>query len=117
LEALREGLTPEDLDYWLACWIAAFEHVAARAESVHLIDYESLHDPAGEAAAALCAALSLPASRAGDLAGHFRAPPPLPGTVADHPGPLRERAEALHRRLLDLAADQSAGQLQSSTSK
>ncbi|MGM0586683.1 MAG: sulfotransferase, partial [Pseudomonadota bacterium] len=116
-EALREGLAPEGLDYWLAYWIAAFDHVAARADSVRLIDYDSLHDPAGDSAAALCAALSLPASRAGDLAARFRAPPPLSETLRRHPGPLRERAEALHRRLLALAADQSAGQLQSSTSK
>lgn len=98
---LVEGLATSDLDYWLAYWIAAFEHVAKRRDRIHLIEYEDLCRRGTAAAADLCALLGIEASRAPEIGAHFRLAPPLGAELEAYRSPLRDRAEALHRELID----------------
>ena len=41
LRTLIDGLSAESVDYWLAYWISAFEHLATQ-QGIRLICYESL---------------------------------------------------------------------------
>lgn len=97
--ALAAGLTPADFDYWLAYWIAAFEHIARRRRRLHIIGYDAMCRHGREAGAELCAVLGIDPAWASRIGRHFR-------PVARHPGreaaasPLRERAEALYVRLV-----------------
>lgn len=100
LAPLVDGLSPTDLDYWIAYWIAAFEHVAARRERLHLVRYEALCDGAANAAAELCETLGIEAGRAPEIAVHFRPVPKRDPELDAYRSPLRDRAEALHRRLM-----------------
>jgi hypothetical protein len=97
--ALAEGLGPTDFDYWLAYWIAAFEHVAERREAITLLGYE---DIAGrpDAGTHLAGLLGLDPAYADAIGGHFRPAPPLSPELDAHRGPLRDRAETLHAELL-----------------
>jgi hypothetical protein len=98
---LVEGLEVTDLDYWFAYWIAAFEHIAVRRDRIHLIEYEDLCRRGTAAAADLCELLGIEVSRAAAIGAHFRpAPPPQPELEA-YRSPFRDRAEALHRKLVD----------------
>ena len=97
---LAEGLGPGDLDYWLAYWIAAFEHVARHRSRVLLVEYEDLCRRGAEAAAELCEAFGLDAAWGEKVGAAFRPVPPPPDEVEAHRSPLRERAEALHRELI-----------------
>jgi hypothetical protein len=42
LEDLLKGRDKRTLDYWLAYWVAAFEHVRARRHKVRIVPYEAL---------------------------------------------------------------------------
>src|SRR5262249_13863053 len=42
LEDLLEGRDERTLDYWLAYWVAAFEHVRTRRHKVRIVPYEAL---------------------------------------------------------------------------
>jgi len=98
---LVEGLKVTDLDYWFAYWIAAFEHIAVRRDRIHLIEYEDLCRRGTAAAADLCELLGIEGSRAAAVGAHFRPAPPLMPELEAYRSPLRDRAEALHRKLID----------------
>jgi hypothetical protein len=98
--ALVEGLKVTDLDYWFAYWIAAFEHIAARRNRIHLIEYEDLCRRGREAAVYLCELLGIEGSRASEIGAHFRPVPPTKPEFEAFRSPLRDRAEALHRELI-----------------
>ncbi len=100
LDELIGGLTPADLDYWLAYWIAAFEHIAARLDRVHLIGYETLCERPEAAGVKLCELLAIEAERAPEISRYFRPAPVLKPEIEAHRSALRDRAEALHRSLL-----------------
>ncbi len=100
LEGLIEGLKPDDLDYWLAYWIAAFEHIAARRDRVQLVGYEDICGRGEEGAAELLEMLGIDASRAPEVGKHFRPVPPPNTELTSHRSALRDRAEALHRSLV-----------------
>ena len=97
---LIDGLDPTELDYWLAYWIAAFEHITAHRDHVNLIGYETLCEQPDRAGAQLCELLAIDGERAGQIGRHFRPVPALKPDIEAHRSPLRDRAEALHRRLL-----------------
>jgi hypothetical protein len=97
--SLAGGLDPSDLDYWLAYWIAAFEHVTGRRDAVTLIDYEHV-TRRKDAGAYLADRAGLDAARAPAIGDYFRPAPPLSPELDAHRGPLRDRAEALHADLL-----------------
>ena len=100
LASLVEGLEVTDLDYWLAYWIAAFEHVALRRDRIHLIEYEDLCSRGVEAAAGLCRLLGVEASWAAPIGSHFHPAPAPPPEFEAYRSSLRDRAEALHRELI-----------------
>lgn len=98
-----DGLTPADLDYWLAYWIAAFEHLsglaAAAPDRVHLLNYEALCAGGPESGARLCDLVGLDPGLAETIGAPFR-PAPDPGdALAAHQSLLRETAEALQDTL------------------
>ncbi len=97
---LVEGLKVTDLDYWFAYWIAAFDHIAARRDRVHLIEYEDLCRRGRAAAADLCDLLNIEGSWAPEIGAHFRPAPPPKHELEAYRSPLRDRAEALHRNLI-----------------
>ncbi|MCA8882251.1 MAG: sulfotransferase [Rhodobacteraceae bacterium] len=97
---LEGGLTPADLDYWLAYWIAAFEHVAQRRDKVTLLHYEGICSQGPSAGSDLCALLDLDMASAETVGGHFKTVPPVSAELAAHRSALRDRAEALHADLI-----------------
>ena len=61
LEQLIAGLEPDSCDYWLAYWIAAFEHLAT-IENIHFLSYEWLASSGEAGFSAVCRTLELEAS-------------------------------------------------------
>lgn len=98
-ESLSTGLTPGDLDYWLAYWVAAFEHIGQHRESAHLVNYERVCEGGEMAGGLLCELLGLDPSNAGAIGAHFRAPPGRQH-LNSHRSELRDRAEALYHNLV-----------------
>jgi hypothetical protein len=101
LGPLIAGRDPMSLDYWLAYWIAAFEHVLARRDTGVLISYESACADPGRVLSFICDRLEiaedgmLPAA-----AGLFR-PEPAGSTKTDGADKeLLDRALQLHRDLV-----------------
>jgi hypothetical protein len=101
LDELVEGHSPADLDYWLAYWIAAFEHIARHRDSVCILGYESLCQHANAAAAELCEVIGIAGSAASEIARYFRPAAPLQDELDAYRGPLRDRAEAVHANLIN----------------
>ncbi len=97
---LAQGTTPSDLDYWFAYWIAAFRHVAARRERLHLLGYEALCADGRHSGEHLCALLGLDPGSAEAIGAPFRSAPEPDAALADHRSSLRDQAEALHADLL-----------------
>lgn len=104
LSELTEGLTPGDLDYWLAYWIAAFEHISARSDRARLVGYEALCAQGPAAGRILCDLVGLDPFHADKIGGHFRPAPPNSPDLEAHRSTLRDRAEALHASLIPAAA-------------
>lgn len=99
-DELSAGLTRSDLDYWLAYWIAAFEAVMDAGDHVHFLSYEALCANGREGAVDLCEYLDLDLAYADQIGDHFRPVPPIDSGIAPNKSPYKERAEALHSRLL-----------------
>jgi hypothetical protein len=104
LAPLIAGRDPLSIDYWLAYWIAAFEHVLARRDAGVLISYESACTDPRRALAYICDRLEIVQDgMLPEAAGLFR-PEPAGSTKADDADrELLDRAEQLHR---ELVADQ-----------
>jgi hypothetical protein len=99
--ALAGGRGPDTVDYWLAYWIAAFEHLRGLDEPWFL-SYERLCQDPAAGLSRLTGLLELPADdeALGAAARVFRAPP-APREPDSPPDPaLVERAGALHHELL-----------------
>ena len=91
---------PGSPDYWLAYWLAAFAHVAARTDRVLLLSYEALCAAPAPMLAALTDRLGL-APHDQDLSHVRPATPRAPPTGCDPA--LVARARALHADLAALA--------------
>ncbi len=104
LDELAGGRDPNDADYWLAYWIAAFDYVLARRESIILISYEDTCSDGRHALADICARAGIAEDGALPAAADRFAdpPPPRAGEIAVDPT-LRDRARALHAMLLESA--------------
>ncbi|HEU0222423.1 MAG TPA: sulfotransferase [Paracoccaceae bacterium] len=101
LEALIGGRGPASPDYWLAYWIAAFEHVAAHRNGVRVSSYEALCAGGTAVFEGLAAALGLEGGTAlVQAASHLR-PARRLADPADFDPALRARAEALHGALAE----------------
>jgi Sulfotransferase family len=92
---------PQTLDYWLAYWVVAFEHVAARKERLLVLSYEAMCADPGPALERLCERLNLPGEGAlAAAAAHFRAAPAPRADATSADPRLRERADELYCRLV-----------------
>lgn len=79
LDAIVAGFVPHDLDYWLAYWIAAFEHLRHQ-EKIDFVCYEQLSTSGGEGFSALASHLAIEASNeALEAAAAMLHSPLLPG--------------------------------------
>jgi hypothetical protein len=97
---LAEKLDPVGIDYWLAYWIAGFEHIAALDTEICLISHEELSRSPAVVLARLCRYLALdPGTHLEAMAGEFRQLASRARETRADPG-LLARAEALHARLL-----------------
>lgn len=100
LDGLRGDSGPETLDYWLAYWISAFQHLSA-LRGIDFISYEVLCAGADRGVARLCEHLGIGASQAeiAAAASVFRRPsaPRKEGMQAD--AALEGQAMALHESL------------------
>ena len=107
LDEMIEGRTPDDLDYWLAYWIAVYEYIEAdlRArspENVIVVDPALLRRAPRKALAHLCAALNLPGDEGLDAAAAVITPERTPVDPEVNPN-LRERAETVYEAMLSRA--------------
>lgn len=99
-EALAQGLDPIRIDYWLAYWIAAFEHVQAHREAVLAVSYEQVSAGGTEPISSICDKIGLePGPQLDSIAAHFR-----PSKVIEAPRveskALLDRARALYEELV-----------------
>ena len=98
LIAGRDRLT---IDYWLAYWVAAFEHVLLHIDGVIVVSYEATCADPERALTALCAGLEvddeglLPA-----VAATFRKEPPAARADDGADSGLRSRAERVYAALM-----------------
>ncbi len=112
LAALTEGRDPQrhnpgTLDYWLAYWIAAFEHVLERRDQDNLVllSYEDTCMGGRAALAQLCERLEIEANRELDAAAALIKPSPPPRAAAGDADPaLAKRAAEVEARLRQVAA-------------
>jgi hypothetical protein len=101
IDKLLSNRNPLNIDYWLAYWIAAFEHVFARRNKVMLISYESTCADGNRALANICAQLEIPEEgMLNTVASIFKAPSPPRGDKIEFEQKLRGRAEELHKALI-----------------
>jgi sulfotransferase family protein len=97
---LSQGLDPREIDYWLAYWIAAFEHIATLEPNLCLVSHEGLREAGPAALARLCERLGLePGGHLDAMAAEFRPAGTGSDDLGADPG-LRERAAALHAQIL-----------------
>ena len=101
LEPLITGRDPRTLDYWLAYWIAAFEHVLSRSHNGIVVSYEACCRAPRQALSEICARLDIPEEdHLNEAAALFRSAPPATGREVDVNRELAERAVDLHDALL-----------------
>jgi hypothetical protein len=94
------SLDPRDINYWLAYWIAGFDHVAAADSAVTFVSHEGLAASGAAGVARLCAAIDIePGAHLDAMAAAFREVPPQAREIAADTA-LAAEAEALHGRLL-----------------
>lgn len=96
LDDLVRGLGSDSLDYWLAYWIAAFEHVLAGDDAVVLLRYEEFAASGAEGLAALCERCGLAPCGAVERAAAI---------LHQAPPPRAEAAMLAHPERLDRALD------------
>lgn len=98
-DELSQGRNPEQLEYWVAYWIAAFAHISRFRDRIKLIAQEQMGTHPREVGAALCSFLGLDPDLADRIGGHFRqtanASPDLRIDAPD----LMERAGDLYSEL------------------
>jgi hypothetical protein len=102
-ETLKGTHTPLELNYWIAYWISAFEHVGARKDQLILASYEDCCLASARAVEQLCARLDIPPDGASQEAtATFRDTPSVSaGSLANVDPALLERADTLHATLLE----------------
>lgn len=102
IDKLLYNRNPLEIDYWLAYWIAAFEHVLARCDKLILISYEALCIDGRRGLTEICAQLEIPEEGMLDtIASIFKAPSSPRGDKIEFDRKLRGRAEELHESLIE----------------
>ncbi|MEV8468148.1 sulfotransferase [Fluviibacterium sp. DFM31] len=99
LAARTDGTTPEDLDYWLGYWIAAFEHLQGLDDGILFVSHEAQRNDGLGEMTRLCDQLGLePGAHLAEVAGEFT---PLPDRPIAHelPADRVDHARALYQSL------------------
>jgi hypothetical protein len=103
-DALLDGYRPDSLDYWIAYWVAAFDHIIRHKDEVILVSYERSCEDGLGAMRALTDCLHVeqagPLEAAGAL---FKAPTRYGVDVEVQDKDLLDRAQALHCVLLAIS--------------
>lgn len=101
LSELIKELKPESLDYWLAYWIAAFEHMA-KQPGIEFISYESFCKSGVKGITRLCEHLNIKTemSTLEKATEILRAPPPKRGNNQAVQKDLMDHSSSLHENLL-----------------
>ena len=95
---------PDTLDYWLAYWIEAFEHVEQQQQHVMLLSYEQACSDGSTTLATLGNRIDPGFNNPPEtLAGIFRPPPGYDKAAEVRNNSLLDHALALHQRLLDMS--------------
>ncbi len=92
-----QDLTPDDTNYWLRYWIAAFREVLKHRAQCRLVFQDDLRAAPQETMQKLCASLNLPTGEM-PFDGYFRATPDIPQPDLFDPD-LYQQAEALYSAL------------------
>jgi len=102
--AYADGRDPETLDYWLAYWIAAFQHLRDTRD-FEFVSYERLASSGVDGFSKLCHRLQIQSSdeAIGDAAAVFRPPSGKRRRECAVSAALREEAEGLYNSLLELS--------------
>jgi hypothetical protein len=91
------------IEYWLSYWISAFAHIVSLPAQVVLVSFEQLCAGGAGAFATLADKVGIAKDRYGDnLSSVFRPPPVYSEDTGIRDSRLRERANELHRHLLEL---------------
>ncbi|MDH5198450.1 MAG: sulfotransferase, partial [Gemmatimonadota bacterium] len=104
LEAALKSRRPESLDYWIAYWVAAFQHILRHEGALTFVSYDRLCERGSAAVEVLAAQMD---AKAADLmagAGGRLRPPrkhAADGVEASQDQDLRVRAGALYAQLLE----------------
>jgi hypothetical protein len=101
---LRERHSTVHVDYWLAYWIAAFEHVSSLRSRIIPVSYEGICAQGVPALERLCERLGVdPGGKAGlaAMAAQFRAPMRHGDETTQAAPALQYRARELHASLTD----------------
>jgi len=101
LAALTADRDPLTLDYWLAYWIAAFEHVQTHRERVVVIAYDEACVNPQPALAEICTRLEIDHEGMIPTIARLFKTPPVSARKTEVDAGLRERAEALYGALCD----------------
>jgi hypothetical protein len=96
---LMDGSTPTELDYWLAYWITAYEHVLAHRDEVTIVNSESVFGAPGRIATLL---ETLGFDDHPDPAAHLRRPRAYAEKLPADPS-LVERAQGVFAQLRSLS--------------
>ncbi len=104
IDALLNRYRPDSLDYWIAYWVAAFDHIIRHRDEVILVSYERSCEDGLGAMRALTDCLHVeqagPLEAAGAL---FKAPTRYGLDVEVQDKDLLDRAQALHCVLLAIS--------------
>ncbi|HVH26925.1 MAG TPA: sulfotransferase [Vicinamibacterales bacterium] len=101
LDELVANRDPLTIDYWLAYWIAGFEHVLLHRDNVIVVSYESSCADPARAVEAICARLDVDDEGVGPtVAAFFKRDVPATKGGEDADRELLERAEQIHAALM-----------------
>ena len=102
LDRVRARYQPDTLDYWVAYWECAFEHVLIERASVVLLSYETLCASGPKLMPALAERLAIaPDTMVAALGDRMRAPRERQSDAKVTDANLERRARALHYQLLE----------------
>ena len=100
-DGVRGTATPSDLDYWLAYWIAAMEHVLAAPQGLLIVTDTALQDAPQKTMSALCNRAGLDPENV-DFTTHFRKIDKKT-KASDFDAGLMARAQALYDDLTKIS--------------
>ena len=101
LDAILSDMTPNSLDYWIAYWIAAFEHLS-KQDGIAFLSYENLCQSPENGLGKLCQHIELyvPQEAIAAAATIFRSPPDARIQQHNANAELMNHAEQIHHNLL-----------------